>query len=247
MKSSLRRLVADATATATVLLCTFSTTTLALATTQSSFRDIGNDVYAKEIQEAVETGLITGFSEDNTFRPQVSLTREQMVSMMLETLSKLPVSPLTVPYDPPSTSFLEVTAKPYRDVEATRWSAAKIKWAQDNKVVLGYSDGTFRPTQPATRSELIAVLHRAAEYGKVTQGSDSQLFPTQPPITFSDTSNHWANSLIAQMSSYCGVASPLNETGNTFAPDSAVRRNYAAAATLRMLHCIKGERRHNGG
>jgi uncharacterized membrane protein YhaH (DUF805 family) len=27
---------------------------------------------------------------------------------------------------------LEVSTRPYRDVEVTRWSAAKIKWAKDN-------------------------------------------------------------------------------------------------------------------
>jgi hypothetical protein len=41
------------------------------------------------------------------------------------------------------------------------------------------------------------------------------------------------------MSAYCGVASPLNETGNAFNPNQAARRNYAAAATLRMLNCIR--------
>jgi hypothetical protein len=41
------------------------------------------------------------------------------------------------------------------------------------------------------------------------------------------------------MSAYCGVASPLNETGNAFSPNLAARRNYAAAATLRMLNCIR--------
>jgi len=46
---------------------------------------------------------------------------------------------------------------------------------------------------------------------------------------------------VGQMSSYCGVASPLNERGSDFAPDSAAQRNYAAAATLRMLNCVKGQ------
>ena len=41
------------------------------------------------------------------------------------------------------------------------------------------------------------------------------------------------------MSGYCGVASPLNEAGTAFAPDQPGLRNYAAAATLRMLNCVK--------
>jgi hypothetical protein len=243
MKSSIRRFAAHAIAASSVLVCNFNAMTLALASTPISFRDISNDIYAKEIQEAVKRGFIAGFPADNTFRPQLDLTREQLVSIVIDALSKLPVSSSTVPSDPPSASFPEVTKRPYRDVVVTRWSAAKINWARDNKLIFGYKDGSFRPTQRVNRAELLAVLRRAAEYGAVTQGSGLELLPQQPPIAFSDTSNHWANSLIAKMSSYCGVASPLNETGNAFSPDSAARRNYAAAATLRMLKCVNGETR----
>lgn len=243
LKSFILRRAACAIATSNLLLSTFSTTVLALATTPESFRDIGNDVYATEIQEAAAMKFIAGFASDNTFRPQLKLTREQLVSMVIDALSQLPVSSATVPYDPPPTNLSEVTTKPYWDVEVTRWSAAKIKWGQDHKIIRGYNDGSFRPSRTVTRAELIAVLAKAAEYGELTQNSGPELLPTQSPIAFSDTSNHWANSLIAKMSSYCGVASPLNEIGKSFSPNSAVRRNYAAAATLRMLNCVKGKKR----
>ncbi|MEH2324747.1 MAG: hypothetical protein V7K32_14500 [Nostoc sp.] len=41
------------------------------------------------------------------------------------------------------------------------------------------------------------------------------------------------------MSAYCGVATPVNETGNLFSPNLGTQRNYAAAATLRMLNCVR--------
>ncbi|MBW4548886.1 MAG: S-layer homology domain-containing protein [Symplocastrum torsivum CPER-KK1] len=228
----------SADATVIVLFCALSITRTALADTPIRFVDVGNDVYAEEIQEAVNAGLIAGFASDKTFRPQLEVTREQMVSMVIDALSKLPVSPLTVPFDPPSaTPPLEVSTRPYRDVEVTRWSAAKIKWAKDNAIVLGYSDGTFRPSQKVTRAELMAVLRNAAEFGQATQGSG---WGSKPPTrAFSDLDNHWASKPIREMSAYCGVASPLNETGNAFNPNLAARRNYATAATLRMLNCIR--------
>ena len=71
------------------------------------------------------------------------------------------------------------------------------------------------------------------------QGKDTTLSASSEVITFSDTSTHWANDLIAQMSGFCGVASPLNESGSAFAPEQPGLRNYAAAATLRMLNCVK--------
>lgn len=196
------------------------------------FADISNDIYRTEIEQAVALGFVAGFYEDNTFRPQQSLTREQLVSMVLEGLDKLPDVNLNIPS--------QVTSKPYSDVDVSRWSAAKIQFAQQTGIVSGYQDGTFRPAQPVTRAELIAVLRKAAMYGQSLKGQSAQLEGKQPAFNFADTAEHWAASGITEMSTYCGVASPLNETGNAFSPDSAALRNYAAAATLRMLNCVAG-------
>ncbi|MBE9182650.1 S-layer homology domain-containing protein, partial [Oculatella sp. LEGE 06141] len=197
----------------------------------TSFRDIGNDIYAGEIRQAVQLGFISGFPEDNTFRPQTPLTREQLVSMVLESLRQVPNANVTIP--------TQTSTNPFSDVNASRWSAAKIQFARNNNIISGYQDGTFRPTQPVTRAEMMAVLRRTAEYARTLQGRSTTLEARQQPRAFSDTSGHWANSLITQMSTYCGVASPVNETGTTFAPNSPAQRNYAAAATLRMVNCVR--------
>jgi N-acetylmuramoyl-L-alanine amidase len=202
-----------------------------------SFRDISGDVYANEIQQAVALGFIAGFYEDNTFRPQAPLTREQLVSMVLDALRQVP---RTNQGAPAVTIPTQATAAPYPDVAANRWSAAKIQAARDLNLISGYQDGLFRPSQPVTRAELMAVLRRAAQYGQTLQGRGQDLQQTTQPRTFSDTSTHWANSLISQLSGYCNVASPVNETGTAFAPNSPAQRNYAAAATLRLLNCVKG-------
>ena len=194
-----------------------------------AFRDISRDIYAAEIDEAVRVGFISGF-EDNTFRPQDTLTREQLVSMVLEALSRTPGLTVTFP--------AAASGNPYSDVDATRWSAAKIQFARNNNIVSGYEDGTFRPTQPVTRAEMMAVLRRAAEYSRQQRGLSPELQPTQQPLAFPDTAGHWAEALIGQMSAYCGVATPINEAGTAFAPNASTQRNYAAAATLRMFNCI---------
>jgi len=133
----------------------------------------------------------------------------------------------------------QIASRPYPDVEVRRWSAAKIQWAKNNQIVSGYDDGTFRPGQVVTRAELIAVQRRAAEYALGLRGKVAQVVPRQTPTTFTDLGNHWASSLILQMSGYCQVASPLNEVGTAFSPNSPSQRNYAAAATLRMINCVK--------
>lgn len=190
--------------------------------------DIAFDIYGVEIQAAIDTGFISGF-EDNTFRPEESLTREQLVSMVLEALSRTTGLNVTLP--------TAASGNPYADVVASRWSAAKIQFARDNNIVSGYQDGTFRPTQPVTRAEMMAVLRRAAEYSLSQRGLSPDLQPSQQPIAFSDISGNWAESLISQMSAYCGIATSLDERGTTFAPERPALRNYAAAATLRMFNC----------
>jgi len=134
----------------------------------------------------------------------------------------------------------QVNASPYPDVDGERWSAGKIQWAKENDIVTGYPDGTFRPTQPVTRAELIAVENKVAKYARNQLGEVGELPGTQTALDFSDVSNHWSANLVSEMSAYCGVASPLNETGTNFAPDQPAQRNYAAAATVRMLDCVKG-------
>jgi hypothetical protein len=201
--------------------------------TEPSFRDIAGDVYKEEIEQAVTLGFIAGFKEDNTFRPQTPLTREQLVSMVIEALKTVPDIKIQAP--------AQAVTQPYPDVITSRWSAAKIQWAKDNQVVSGYPDGSFRPEKPVTRAELMAVLRRAAEFVQVERGRAPNLNTTQATNTFADISSHWGRDLIQQMSAYCQVASPLNETGNAFAPDTPSGRNYAAAATLRMHNCATAE------
>lgn len=196
-----------------------------------SFADTRSDIYAQEIEQAVALGFVSGFPEDNTFRPQVALTREQLVSMVIESLKNVPGANINIP--------TTISSRPYFDVEASRWSAPKIEWARENNIISGYQDQSFRPAQTVTRAEMMAVLRRAAEYGNTLRGRGTTLTATRTATNFSDTQNHWADSLISDMSSYCQVASPLNESGTQFFPNSPTLRNYAAAATVRMVNCVR--------
>lgn len=194
------------------------------------FADITDDIYRSEILAAVDLNFIAGFN-NNTFQPLALLTREQLVSMSLEALKNIPDLNLQLPS--------QVGTSPFPDVNASRWSAAKISFASVNQIVAGYRDGTFRPTVTVTRAEMMAILRRTAEFVRSRQGFNPQVPTTQTPFAFNDIRNHWAEAVIEQMSGYCGVASPLNERGRAFFPTRPARRNYGAAATLRMLNCVR--------
>jgi N-acetylmuramoyl-L-alanine amidase len=194
----------------------------------SKFSDIAQDIYKKDIENAVALGFIAGF-KDQTFRPTESLTREQLVSMAygaLETIDGLDLKAPVVP------------TQPYPDVDSARWSANKIQWAKENDIVKGYPDGSFKPGDPVTRAELVAVLQNLAKYANTLQGKTPELAGNQEPVKFADTANHWGAATISAMSAYCGVASPYQEVGDSFKPDSPAARDYAAAATLRTHDCL---------
>ncbi|MBX2864061.1 MAG: DUF3747 domain-containing protein [Leptolyngbyaceae cyanobacterium MAG.088] len=197
-------------------------------TNTTEFRDVNNDVYATQISRAVEIGFIAGF-EDGTFRPRNALTREQLVSMVIEALDAQDNISIALP----ST----VTAAPFTDVGRERWSAAKIQFANQSGIVSGYPEGDFRPAQEVTRAEMMAVVRRAAEYRKRVLGQGTALTPTQQSFSFSDTQGHWAADVISSLSAYCGIASPVNESGTAFVPNSDALRNYAATAVVRLVDC----------
>jgi hypothetical protein len=207
------------------------------------FSDIANDIYAAEIEQAAKLEIIAGLP-DKKFHPQDSVTREQIVSMVVESLKKVPLVNSNVPFPDPNPPRLpqipsKASSKPFRDVDVDLWSAAKIQFARDLGLIGGYKDGTFRPTAPVTRAELVVVLQRADQYITKLRGWDGWgFFGGQDPITFSDTQNNWARDIIKQMSANCRVASPLNEKGTAFAPNTAARRNYTAAAVVRSIQCL---------
>lgn len=209
----------------------------------TQFRDVANDIYAAEIEKAVELGVMAGFPEDNRFRPQESMTREQMVSMVVESLKKVPLENSNLPFSSPNPPRLPdmpetVSSNPFPDVDKSRWSAAKIQFARSLGLIQGYKDGTFRPTKPVTRAELVVALHQADQYiNKLRGWNGREFFGGEQPLTFSDTKNHWASEVITGMSANCRVAAPVNEKGSTFAPDAVARRNYAAAAVVRSIRC----------
>jgi N-acetylmuramoyl-L-alanine amidase len=196
----------------------------------ASFKDISGDIYKTEIEKAIALGFVAGFKEDNTFRPENPVTREQFVSMIIEGMGTV----TKINLDTVSSGGASFT-----DVEVTRWSAKKIQWARANGIVAGKANGEFLPTDPITRAELMAILKQAATYLKTQQKQAPELAQTKTPVNFSDISGHWAASLITQMSGFCGVASPLNEQGMAFVPNDPARRNYAAAAIVRTLDCVK--------
>jgi hypothetical protein len=220
----------------------------AQSTSTPQFKDITNDLYVKEIEQAATAGIVSGFPGQQ-FRPQDTLTREQLLSIVVNAMPKVELqnpnqgTKPTLPTVP-----TQVASNPFPDVDKDRWSASSIQYARDLGLIRGYTDGTFRPTRPVTRAELLVMLQAVDRYLVERRGNwDGRDQFSQPdPLPFSDLQQHWARETIRRMSSNCQsgrVATFLNETGTKFAPDTAARRNYAVAAAVRAVRCLNIPRR----
>ncbi|MBD2109418.1 DUF3747 domain-containing protein [Nodosilinea sp. FACHB-13] len=209
-----------------------------------AFNDIRGNRYAAEITRASSLGVIAGFSEDGTFRPTAPLTREQAVSVMMETARKvLPTSTLAnLPQ--------AVSIAPFSDVAANRWSAVKIQQAKQLGIVTGDAGtGNFRPTDNVSRAELMAMTYKLAlvRANASAAGSTPGVSPAPAtvgiipnisnPPTFTDIGGHWGEATIKQMAAFCAIATPLNETGTSFSPNSNALRDYTAAVAVRAIDC----------
>lgn len=209
------------------------------------FTDIRGNRYVNEIVRASELGVISGFP-DGRFQPTSSLTREQAVSVFMESATRI------LPSTTVATLPTAVFASPFPDVAANRWSAVKIQQARQLGIVTGDAgSGLFRPTDNVSRAELMAMSYRllliragitaaegAAGPDLSIDAATGQIAPNVPnPPVFSDITGHWGATVIRQMAGICRVATPLNETGTTFAPNTPALRDYTAAVAVRGIDC----------
>ena len=115
--------------------------------TAASFRDVKQgDYFYDAVQWAVEKGITAGTSA-NTFSPNASCTRAQMVTFLWRAAgSPAPKS----------------TTNPFRDVRSTDYYYDAVLWAVENGITSGTGADTFAPNATVTRGQTVTFLYRAA-------------------------------------------------------------------------------------
>lgn len=108
----------------------------------------------------------------------------------------------------------------FRDT-ANHWASASIAQAVSSGFVNGYSDGTFRPNEAATRAEFIAMLSRA--FGLEGGSAD---------LPFTDEIPAWARPYIANAVSK-GIATGFSD--RTFRPSGKLTRAEMTVMVVRAL------------
>ncbi|MGB3191051.1 MAG: S-layer homology domain-containing protein [Limnoraphis sp.] len=142
------------------------------------FSDVSTGFWAfSAIQNAYEAGFISGFP-DNTFRPQANITR---LHVLLSLVAGLNI--------PKTTAFS--LAEVYKDADQIpNYAVSAISGATQSKIVVNYPQAVIlNPNQPATRSEVAAIIYQALVFlGKALPlASPYCVEPTKPGIVRTGT------------------------------------------------------------
>ncbi len=165
---------------------------LAQVDTESYKEDVKEDTYyTPYVNWAVEKGIVSGIGED-TFLPDMNMTREQMAVIMKKYAEKMGY---TLPKTLEEMKFSD-------DEKISDWAKASVKDMQMTGILSGKKTNSFNPKGEATRAEVSAVLHRFVEI-----------------VIDPQTANGWTKNDSGQISYYKdgqAVKGWLKENGKTY-------------------------------
>ncbi|NYB74674.1 S-layer homology domain-containing protein [Sedimentibacter hydroxybenzoicus DSM 7310] len=131
---------------------------LAMAMILSSFSfafalpsDVEDTEYENAVARLAALDIIVGY-EDGTFRPGNSITRAEFAAIAIRMLGMEDIANGSVA----NTKF--------PDVRVTHWASGYINLASARGIIVGYSDGTFKPEEQVTYSEAVTMLVRLLGY-----------------------------------------------------------------------------------
>lgn len=106
--------------------------------------DVDNHWAEQSIQNALALGIIVGY-EDNTFRPDEYISREELVTIL---------DRLNLDIDKTENDIL------FTDVNDRQWSYNSIISMASKGLVEGYEDNTFKPQNNMQRQEIATILYK---------------------------------------------------------------------------------------
>jgi hypothetical protein len=125
----------------------------------STFSDVSeDDWYYADVATAEKLKLIDGFAEDNTFRGDITLPKDQMVAICMRFLSQ------AMNYKAPSQDELEYILCRYTDYKnVSSWAKENVALASQVGLVLYRTDWRFAPDEGVTRGDAAIMLKRVFE------------------------------------------------------------------------------------
>jgi hypothetical protein len=185
-----------------------------------SFLDIPPGQWARSfIYSAARAGIVQGYP-DGTYKPGDPVTRDQMAVYISRALAG---GDATVPTGPATATF--------SDVPADCWAYKYIEYAFGQKVVEGYSDGTYKPAITVDRAQMAVFVARAI----ATPTDRPDLLSYTPPTTatfFDVPTSHWAYRFVENCKEKDVVQ---GYPDGTYKPDVIVTRDQMAVYVQRAF------------
>lgn len=138
------------------------------ALASGDFWDVpANAWYADSVTALSSAGLMQGVG-GGRFAPERTVTRGQ-IAAILHRAAGTPAA----------------SGTPFSDTAPDAYCAEAAAWAEEQGILQGYADGTFRPDQPVSRQQLAAVLFRYASGQGWDNGRRASLrgFPDEDQVS----------------------------------------------------------------
>ena len=119
------------------------------AADDAGFTDVDDEWFATAVNWAASVGVVNGF-EDNTFRPNDAITREQLAAILCNYAA----------WKGEDVSARAELSR-YSDAAAiSSWATDVMGWAVAEKLISGVTTDELQPQGAATRAQVVAILQR---------------------------------------------------------------------------------------
>lgn len=181
------------------------------------FSDVDKEHWAYQyIASMAEKGIINGF-EDNTFKPEESITRAEFAKMIMTG---------EVVENSSDTTFF--------DVDENVWYYDAVCNAASVGLICGVGDGRFLPDENITREEAAVIMYRFAEY------KNKSLLPFRMNINFDDEEDISDFAVGSIDALYTAEVINGSDDGN-FYPKKSISRAESATMIYNLLSIIEKE------
>ncbi len=182
---------------------------------ETSLTDANEVSWATEaITYLYANGYISGY-EDNTFRPNNSVTREEFVAMLINAVK---------------TSTADAEAS-FNDVTKNDWFYSVVAAAERDGIVKGDDKGNFGVGDNITRQDMCAMLERAIEKYNLNIKAN---YSPQRFADFDSIADYAQNAVVMLQSA--GIVNGVGD--NKFAPEDTVTRAMAAKVIYEIVQII---------
>ena len=113
----------------------------------AGFADVEGEWYATAVNWAASVGVVSGY-EDNTFRPNDAITREQLAAILMNYAA----------YKGEDVSA-RADLSAYTD-QPSAWAEETMSWAVAEGLITGVTNNELQPQGNATRAQVAAILQR---------------------------------------------------------------------------------------